>query len=133
MKLCVLPESFACFSPSRPVLTPISVSATIAAEDFDLAMTAMDYVDGQARYVACVPNKGTYGRTLKARLTIPTAGHLYECRTGKYLGNGPTGRPLAGREWPAHDVELREATGSIFALLPYRVERLDLSAPPAPC
>ena len=26
-------------------------------------------------------------------------------------------------------MELREATGSIFALLPYRVERLDLSAP----
>jgi hypothetical protein len=88
--------------------------------DFDCAMTAMDYVDGRARYVACVP-AGTYGRTLKARLTVPAAGHLYKCRTGKYLGSiGKTA---------TSDVNLYEATGNIFALLPYRVQRLDVTAP----
>ncbi len=90
-------------------------------KDFDHAITAMDYVDGRARYVACVP-KGKYGRTLKARLTIPAAGHLYECRTGKYLGS-------IG-EKTTSDVTLYEATGNIFALLPYRVQRLDVTAPP---
>ena len=80
-------------------------------------LTAMDYVDGQARYVACVA-KGTYGRTLHARLSIPGAGHLYECRTGKYLGAAGT-----------HGVELQVATGNLFALLPYRVERMDVTLP----
>lgn len=114
-------------------------------KDFDCAMTAMDYVDGQARYVACVPN-GVYGRTLKARLTVPAAGHLYECRTGKYLGTvgdcpDSRGSPVdparksGGREngtvpFGGTNVELREATGNIFALLPYRVQRLDVAAPP---
>ena len=109
--------------------------------DFDHAMSAVDYVDGQARYVACVPN-GVYGRTLKARLTVSAAGHLYECRTGKYLGT--TGEVVARPELPAKgvevnassqtsdpglDVELREATGNIFALLPYQVQRLAVAAP----
>ena len=42
-------------------------------------------------------------------------------RWGKYLG---TSDAAASR-----DVDLRVATGNLFALLPYRVDRLDLAAP----
>jgi hypothetical protein len=88
--------------------------------DFDCTMTAVDYVDGRARYVACLL-PGKYGQTLSARLTIPVAGHLYNCRAGKYLGTTDGAA--------VHDVDLRIATGNFFALLPYRVERLDLVSP----
>ena len=88
--------------------------------DLDCTATAVDYVDGQARYVACVV-PGKYGRTIPARLMIPAAGHLYDCGTGKYLGTTDGAA--------AHDVDLRAATGNLFALFPYRVERLDLAAP----
>jgi hypothetical protein len=88
--------------------------------DLDCTATAIDYIDGQAHYVGCVV-PGKYGRTLTARLALPTAGHLYDCRAGKYLGEAATGKP--------HDIDLRVATGNLFALLPYRVQRLDLAAP----
>jgi hypothetical protein len=88
--------------------------------DFDETVTAIDYVDGKARYVACVM-PGKYGRTLPARLTIPAAGHLYDCRAGKYLGMTEASTP--------RDIQLHVATGNLFALLPYRVDRLDLAAP----
>ncbi len=90
------------------------------SRDLDCTATSIDYVNGQARYVACVM-PGKYGRAIPARLTIPAAGHLYDCRAGKYLGttNGAAAR----------DVDLRAATGNLFAVLPYSVERLDLAAP----
>jgi hypothetical protein len=90
------------------------------SRDFDHTVTAMDYLDGQARYVACVA-PGKYGRTVAARLTTPTAGHLYDCRAGKYLG--------ATDGLAATNVDLRASTGNLFALLPYRVERVGLTAP----
>ncbi len=85
--------------------------------DFDCDLMAIDYFDGQAHYMACVPN-GKFGQSRQARLIVPDAGHLYDCRAGKYLGTAAE-----------HEVELRESTGNLFALLPYQVQRLELSAP----
>lgn len=88
--------------------------------DLDCTATSMDFVDGQARYVACVV-PGKYGNTTPARLTITAAGHLYDCRAGKYLGATDGAAPSG--------VDLRLATGNLFALLPYRMEHLELAAP----
>jgi hypothetical protein len=88
--------------------------------DLDYTVMALDYIDGPARYVTCVMS-GKYGRTVAARLTIPAAGHLYDCRAGKYLGT-TDGTAVS-------DVQLRLSTGNLFALLPYRVDRLDLTSP----
>ncbi len=76
-----------------------------------------DFVDGPARYLACVVD-GKHGQALDGRLEVGGPGHLYDCREGKYLG-------------PAGEITLtlRTATGNLFALLPYRVERLDLASP----
>ena len=106
--------------------------------DFDCAMTAVDYVDGKARYVACIPN-GVYGRTLKSRLTVPVAGHLYECRTGRYLGT--TGEVVDVLSFQRRASRRTQAQGratpdwkwssakrrAIFSPLPYQVQRLDVA------
>ena len=76
-----------------------------------------DFVDGPARYAACVVD-GKHGQALDGRLEVNGPGHLYDCREGKYLG--PAGEIA---------VTLRAATGNLFALLPYRVERLDVVSP----
>ena len=67
--------------------------------------------------MACVID-GKHGQTLEARLSVSGSGHLYDCRAGKYLG--PAGERV---------VTLRAATGNLFALLPYRVERLEVTSP----
>jgi hypothetical protein len=80
-------------------------------------MEGYTYVDGPARYVALVP-EGKYGETRRARLTIQGEGQLYDCRAGKHLGAAAT-----------REVELRMATANLFALLPYKVEKVEVTAP----
>ncbi|MGA2253189.1 MAG: carbohydrate binding domain-containing protein, partial [Thermoguttaceae bacterium] len=84
---------------------------------FAQIVSAADFVDGPARYVACVID-GKYGQTFEARLSVSGPGHLYDCRAGKYLG--PAGVRV---------VTLRAATGNLFALLPYQLERLEVTSP----
>lgn len=85
----------------------------------DLAkdVATFGYVDGPARYVAVLIS-GKHGETRKARLTFKGTGHVYDCRAGKYLGRAG---PLA--------VVCRVATANLFALLPGRVKKLDLTVP----
>ena len=86
-------------------------------QGFAQTSSAADFVDGPARYLACVID-GKLGKTYDARLSVSGSGYLYDCRAGKYLGT-------AGE----HDIKLRAATGNLFALLPSRVQRLDVTAP----
>jgi hypothetical protein len=88
-----------------------------AAQRFLPTVAAVDFVDGPARYVACIIN-GKHGETFDARLSVNGQGHLYDCRAGKYLG--PAGEQA---------VTLRAATGNLFALLPYRVRGLEVTSP----
>ena len=89
----------------------------VDGREFVETVSAFDFVDGPARYVACVID-GKEGQTYDARLSVSGTGHLYDCRAGKYLG-------AAGE----CAVELRAATGNLFALLPYRVEGLEVTMP----
>jgi len=84
---------------------------------FAQTVSASDFVDGAARYMACVID-GKQGQTFEARLSVSGSGHLYDCRAGKYLG--PAGERV---------VTLRAATGNLFALLPYQLERLEVTSP----
>jgi hypothetical protein len=52
-----------------------------------------------------------------ANLDLGQAGHLYEARSGQYLGNQA-----------AVQATLRPARGQVFTVMPYRVKRLDLDA-----
>ena len=80
-------------------------------------MSAADFIDGPARYMACVID-GNQGETYDARLSISGSGYLYDCRAGRYLGPGEE-----------HLVKLCAATGNLFALLPSWIQRLEVTAP----
>ena len=75
------------------------------------------YTDGAARYLACAA-EGKLGETLKVKMTLRGSGHVYDCIAGKYLGT-ETAQPVA----------MREMTGNLFALLPYKVEGVQVTAP----
>ena len=80
-------------------------------------MEGYTYMDGAARYVSLVPEV-KYGETEMARLTIQGKGQFYDCRAGKYFGAAGT-----------QEVVLHRATANLFALLPYKVEKVAVTAP----
>jgi hypothetical protein len=68
--------------------------------------------DGPSEYYGVLLDKGR-----PVRLTLPGSGHLYEVISGKYLGHGNEA-----------EVDCRERPYALLARLPYRVERLQLTA-----
>jgi len=86
------------------------------------------FVHGKARYFGVAPDmgvtqdvlgaisvEGAEGAGVGARIGFPVSGHLYEMRSGIYLGEGDEA-----------DFDLDPTGAPIFAVLPYRAEGLDL-------
>jgi hypothetical protein len=106
---------------SKANLKPNFRLCDLQGHDFAHSMMALDYIDGDARYFAAVP-EGKYGESLDAALTTNSKGYLYDCRLGRFLGErGLPESPL--------QVKLQVSTGNVFAMLPYRVKQLELSVP----
>ena len=100
---------------ARSSLTPRSPLP--APRFWNRVLRPSSWSTGRRRYVACVID-GKEGQTFEVHLSLSGSGHVYDCRAGKYLG--PAGE---------RTVELRALTGNLFALLPYRVEGLEVASP----
>ncbi|MHC4915825.1 MAG: beta-galactosidase, partial [Planctomycetota bacterium] len=86
------------------------------------------FAHGDARYFGVTPDLGATQDTLgdttaeggraahEAKLRFPLSGHLYEMRSGEYLGEGDS----ATDSFEAGSIKL-------YAVMPYRVEGLDLA------
>lgn len=76
------------------------------------------FSDGEAQYIGITKEemKGDRG-SVPVVISLPTAGHLYEPRTGRYLG------------WRDRwETSLRPTDARLWSLLPYRVRGLELRA-----
>lgn len=78
------------------------------------------YRDGNAVYYGFVPRYTTSAatNTMPAKLKLSAPAELYDVRAGKYLGRTD-----------AFDIRIQEAHAQLYALMPYKVVGLDLSAP----
>ncbi len=88
------------------------------------------FAHGEARYFGVAPDMGVTqdvlgaievagdgGAAVRAELVFPASGHIYEMRSGKYLGQGQS-----------VEFDLEPTSAPIFAVLPYEVKALKLKA-----
>ncbi len=79
------------------------------------------FTDGQATYLGLQPDILMYDiADQQAHVTLPEPTIVYDMRTGKQVGKGPVS------EW---DVTLSRGHPLAYAMLPYRVRRLQVEAP----
>ena len=98
----------------RPAVTLRARSA--GGEIIDGGLKVTRWQDGAAEYVGLILDTGQ-----DVTVELPRAAHLYELSAGgKYLGRQA-----------AASLDLRETPHALLALLPYRVERVSLTAGPA--
>ncbi|MBQ7649426.1 MAG: hypothetical protein IJS15_00620, partial [Victivallales bacterium] len=95
----------------------------------DMAVMQTFYEHGDTQYICLLPEPhGANWRELPfksmeawkktARLRLPKAGHLYDVREGKYLGNGHE-----------FDIELTPAHGKMLAVLPRKSDGFKVALP----
>jgi hypothetical protein len=73
---------------------------------------------GDAWYLALLPDKEVLRPAQAATVYLPKSGHLYDVRRGRYLG-----------ETDRFNAVIERGIAQLYALLPYRVEKLELNAP----
>ena len=93
---------------------------TAKGEDFQPLVTTVRYADGAARYVGILKNDDSANTNSPADYVPLTvrfgqSGHLYDVRGKKYLGEGDMIK-----------TEIAPAVAKLFAIMPYKVERVDL-------
>lgn len=104
----------------------VPAARLLAADGTEMRGTRLyTYRDGAATYIGINPEYSwVEGEKpfINAKLLLAKPGELYDSRDGKYLGRTDNA-----------DIKLKETYIKIFAVLPYRVEGLQLSAPGEVC
>ena len=80
------------------------------------------YCLGDAWYLVLLPDKEVPRLEQTAAVSLPKSGHLYDVRRGRYIG-----------ETDHFDTVFARGNAQMYALLPYRVDALELDAPETIC
>jgi hypothetical protein len=78
------------------------------------------FVDGDNTYFVLLPEiigNEKFGKSFFTKFTLGKAAHLYDVRQGKYLGFGKN-----------FNIQLFSGNGSMFASLPYKVNKVELKS-----
>ena len=73
------------------------------------------WADGEAKYMGVLLDEGKH-----VQFELPQGGHVYELSRGVYLGQGAKPK-----------LDMRDDPHALFAIMPYRIDGLELTAAPA--